>query len=260
MSVNLNFKKSTFENFVDLSSSIDKEDFPTDKINRLVLECKNNFSNEKFENLLVVIFSVYDIKYKIIETAQTGNFNYLSNDDYFSLYSEILWNCVRNYTEEVGDFKNFFIMFFRTQFLDAKKNSFLKVTGNIKKEKRKNIKIINIEGFTGSAGIVYDLDEKVSALDVHNYLTELTSEQRSIIEYMWFSGDKKKSVKDTAIRFNLTENQVNYRLKIAFETIRSNHPNALNDFMSNSQSEKIIEFPNASAFRNNDKTGYDDVA
>lgn len=250
MKIGFNVDKSTFDNFVDLSSKINKTDFPPEKINSLVLDCQKNFSNRKFENLLVVVFSVYDIKCKIIETSKGGNSNFLNNDDYFSLYSEILWNCVSNYSKDIGDFKNFFIMFFHTRFLDLKKNSFFKVTGNISKEKRKNIKLINVDGFAETAGTAFDLDENLSRNDVHKYLLDLPLEQRNIINYMYFS-DGKKTVKEASEHFKLSENQINYRLKNAYDTIKHNYPTALTDFMTNAQSDRIIEFPNANSFKEN---------
>lgn len=248
MKISLNVDKSTFDNFVELSSKINKTDFPPEKINSLVLDCQKNFSNEKFENLLVVVFSVYDIKYKITDTTKGGNSNYLNNDDYFSLYSEILWNCITNYSKEVGDFKNFFIMFFRTRFLDTKKNSYFRVTGSIKKDKRKNIKIVNVDGYSETAGIDCDFDKNLSRDDVHKYLFDLTLEQRNIINYMYFSNGKK-TIKEASEHFGLSENQIYYRLRNAFETIKHNHPNALTDFMTNEESDVIIEFPSVDSFK-----------
>lgn len=248
-----NVDLSLFKNFLNeiQEKNLKKEDYSPELINELVSDCKKHFTDDKFHQLMLVIFVAYDIKLKILDTVKSGNFQYLSEDDYFQLYSFILWEAITTYDESVGDFKNYFIFNFRVKFLEQKKQSFFRIHGNVVKDKRTVCKCVNIDSFSETAGVYQDFDDKIFFENIHKYVDELPQEYACIIEYTFFSNPcERRNITEVCEHFNLSKNQVNYRISRGYELIRNSHPTALEDFYYERKGG-IIEFPDADAFKNN---------
>ena len=245
-------EKASLESGFDLFDAVKKEAFSTDKeknpekINELVLDCQENFSDKKFNNLLSLIYRTYDIHMKIVETTAGSNKNFLAEDDYFQLYSQVLWKCIMDYDFEKGDFKNYFIKNFRVTFLEEKKNSYMKVKGYVEPEKRKPKSIIVFNNFDSSLGQhsseILSVENKVL---IDEILSCLDKQERELIVFKFLSTEdgEPRSNKEIIEKFNITLNRFEYIKSKAFKKIRENCPKIFDDYMyGKGNNDKIIEF------------------
>lgn len=216
----------------------------TQIINELVVDCQTNFTNEKFNNLLSLIYRTYDIHMKIVETTAGSNRNFLAEDDYFQVYSQVLWKCIRTYNSLVGDFKNYFIKYFRVTFLEEKKSSYMKVKGYVEEEKRKPRNIIVFDNFDDSLGnYSSEMSNIENGVCMDEILSCLDEQEKELIKFKFLSRSdgKPRSNKEITEKFNISVSRFEYLKSKAFKKIKENYPNVLDDFMYE-KSDKIIEF------------------
>ena len=232
--------KASENNSFDLFNTVKTEAYAMDKeenpeiINNLVIDCQKDYSNDKFENLLKLVYRTYNIHLKVIDTTATSNKSFLADEDYFQLYSQVLWSCIRNYNPEISDFKNYFIMQFRVTCVQEKKCSYMRVTGYIEPEKRENKRILFFNDIDTSLG---NVSEELVSLEnedlIERILTCLNKDEREYIEYAYFSSANGKPLKSKQVAADLgiEIGRVRYLRRSAFNKIRKQFPNALSELM-----------------------------
>lgn len=222
------------------ADSINPENYPPKKVNEMVIQLKENFSDELFYELLAVMFRIHGVELRIKETVEGGNKAYLSNDDYFQVYSSVLWECAIKYTpftkeNKPQNFDNYFIRTFHFTFLEQKKNSNLRVHGHVPRKERKVVKIKSINKFSDTLGISTPsgYENKEMEKEVRRVVDLLLNdEEKQVITLMFF---RKKRLTEEEVAFLMyndveQKNKVHYIKKNAFRKIKRFYPTLMEDY------------------------------
>ncbi len=238
--MNLAAKASENNTCFDLFNTVKTEAYVMEKeentetINNLVIDCQKDYTNDKFENLLKLVYRTYNIHLKVIDTAAASNRSFLADEDYFQLYSQVLWSCIRNYDPEISNFKNYFIKQFRVTFMQEKKCSYMRVTGYIEPEKRENKRILFFNDIDTSLG---NMSTEIVSLEnedlIERILSCLNDSEKEYITHAYFSSANGKPLKSKQVAEDLgiPVGRVKYLRRRAFDKIRNKYPNALNELM-----------------------------
>lgn len=193
-------------------------------INQLALKTK--LENESLEkenmpiDLLSVLYITCAIDKKIKKALQNAYIPYCSYEDFVSIFFLTVQKCLKEYNSDIGDFQNFVNKQVEFAFKNEKKSSFLKVTGNISKEDRKDFFSEDIESYSLGTKSAEHNDTELKLMN------ELLFEKINAIKdgylmiYKYTKSDKPISNEQLGRIFGLSEKQVRLRLKNVSDTFR----------------------------------------
>lgn len=217
---------------------IDKEKLNDKNINQLALKIKYSNNEQENEELMINLLTLLYINCAIARKVKRAMNNaycaYSSEDEFFSLFYLTVQQCLQKYEIDQGNFQNYVSHAVDCAFKNENKSGFLKVTGNIPKEKRNSFYAADIED--------YDIGKKNS----FQHGSETVFMNKSLIEGIakcdngkillckYLNREKPYTNKQLAVMFGLTEKQIRTRLQKASADFKKTNPDFFLDYFYDS--------------------------
>lgn len=205
-------------------SCITKDMLKNKYINQLAIKSKID-KNIPIE-LYTIIYLSCNIDNKIKKAVKNSHVPFCSEEDFLSIFYLCVKGSIEKYDNTKGNFINFISRKIDVAFKEEKKSSFLKVTGNIKKENRETKTSCPVDNcIIGKKNT--DIIESETNLMNKELLYKVSQiKDGYLLIYKYTAQDTPLTNKQLGDVFGLTEKQVRTRLKKAANSFKT----ANNDF------------------------------
>ena len=198
------------------------EDCGTNEIETKAISLKDHYSDEEYLNLLKMLFVRFNMKDKLNENVIESNCKYLDKEDYLQEFSIIVYKAIYEYEQFEdgnGSFLGYVSRLTNNTYAQIRKNSHMRMTGWVPKEKQKEYRFISIDAFDNTIGYDPKLDKTVLFEHVNECIDALPLFYQKIIRTMYFSGDDNLTIEETAKALNIKERSVQHYRKKAFQML-----------------------------------------
>lgn len=221
---------------------VNPKEFSDKRISNLLISIRNSYTDEKFILILTLCYQLCNINDKIRRQLCNTNISYLSYDDYFQVFITTVWEKIYDYQIGVGTFIGHVNRWCSYAFADMTKSSFFHVTGNIEKEKRKDIKLCTINPFKNAIGYHANLDKDLLNHEIMEQIQNLPKGFRELILYKYFSSEITKSDEACAKYFGTSKGRIKYMRQTAFNLLWANGIVDLYAYQLSMEEDQSIEF------------------
>lgn len=228
---------------IENTRNLNEYQFTVDYINNLAIKCKKN-NNDDFFELITIVYHVCGISNKIKSSVKKGYSPYCSAEDFFSIFCGCIQKCVLSFVLDKGNFINFVRKNIKVMFIEERKQSMFRVTGQISENNQYKMSSIPIEEYNySSADCCVNIDKLLMSSTLINELKKI--KYGDILLYKYFSSDKPKTNKQLADYYGLTVDQIRQRIKKAIVNFRNKNSDFLIDYYYNSNEKNELTLTNA---------------
>lgn len=203
-------------------------------INQLALKIKCvNDDKEKEKlmmQLLTLIYVSCSIQKKIKRAMNKAYTSYTSEEEFLSLFYLTVQKAVKEYDNSKGDFQNYVVKLIDCAFKNENKSGFLKVTGNISLDKRKNYYSDNVDDYEIGKHNTFEDSSDRAIMDDLMIKKISDMDGGDILLYKYLNTKKPHTNRQIAEHFNLSEKQVRVRLNKITKKFRSENPSFFSDY------------------------------
>lgn len=182
------------------------------------------------QELIAVCYRQCKVKNKIQTAMKNAYLPYCSVDDFNSLYFVTIQKCVSDYREPDGPFLNYLNKALNVAFKNEKKSGFLKVTGNIPKERRDEMKSVPVQNYMLGRKSK-DHNETEQEMMNKTLLHDVAAiDDGELLLYKFSDPDKVKSDKAVGVKYGLSEKQVRTRIGRVVQAFKQKSPTFFTDY------------------------------